>query len=369
MSQFKVLTDILKKYRFYFPIERRYQKRIFKSKKRSLVYILREANIKTGFISVKINYYYKLKQLGLSIKLATSSKIINIALSTAVVIIIASGALTIGNYVIKSPTIATQGIITFVLGKATITSEDKTPRQIKVKDSVKKGMIIETAKNSVINFQYPLDKIIKINPNSKISINEISDTELSEFNLLKGSILTKLRKLKKNEKYQIRTLNAVASVRGTQFSVSYKSHKTEVIVIDGSVEVQYIDNNQTVHDTKVITSGQKAIITNKIVIKQNSKINSLTVEQISKLNFINNIDTLHRTDLTKLHKAHQIELQKLANKIQFMQGSNKYGHIYTIFLYNGRKIRGYIVSRAQKWKILTSHGLITIPSKAVKTTK
>jgi hypothetical protein len=76
---------------------------------------------------------------------------------------------------------------------------------------------------------------IQIWPGSEVSIDEVDSAE-SRFSLAFGRIRSWVKKLKRNEKYEVRTPVAVCSVRGTDFDVELTpDNKTRVQVYDGVV--------------------------------------------------------------------------------------------------------------------------------------
>ncbi|MFC1504248.1 FecR domain-containing protein, partial [Spirochaetota bacterium] len=65
----------------------------------------------------------------------------------------------------------------------------------------------------------------------------------------KGQILTSLKKLKKNEQFNVTTPTAIAGVRGTSFMVNATSKTSKISVLTGSVQV---------------TKGKKSVLVNQM---------------------------------------------------------------------------------------------------------
>ncbi len=85
--------------------------------------------------------------------------------------------------------------------------------------------------------------------------------ELKEVGLKNGKILASINKLKKSENLNIRTANAVAGVRGTDFIVARKKETTTVGVIQGKVDVSDKKGNSRIvgNNQKVEIAGEQPL--------------------------------------------------------------------------------------------------------------
>jgi len=116
--------------------------------------------------------------------------------------------------------------------------------------SVKQGTKIIENSSLKVNKGYCIIVSIKNN----IIIRVFNDTTLSSkiekdsssIVLKKGKIWTTVTKLKKDERFYVNTVNAVAGVRGTDFIVYYDKSVTGVSVIKGSVSVSDKKGNEVV---------------------------------------------------------------------------------------------------------------------------
>lgn len=115
-----------------------------------------------------------------------------------------------------------------------------------------------------------------IDYSSEITLNESAGSRTS-VGLLAGAVWSRLQKtFDSGEYYEIKSGNAVATVRGTSFGVWYVSGTTTLIVTDGSVLFSAIDpaTGLPISGTEVlVTAGHKAVRSGngKIVVSESSK--------------------------------------------------------------------------------------------------
>ncbi|MFH1414668.1 MAG: FecR family protein [Elusimicrobiota bacterium] len=93
----------------------------------------------------------------------------------------------------------------------------------------------------------------KLGSNSFMVIESMGDT--TAINLFKGKILSKVRKLSRNENYTVKTPQSVCAVRGTEFAVNI-GETTQVIVYEGSVAATELETGAAV----IIPAGKYTII-------------------------------------------------------------------------------------------------------------
>jgi len=77
--------------------------------------------------------------------------------------------------------------------------------------------------------------IASLDPNTEVSVNEVSAGKTT-IKLEAGSVWNKFAKVSGVSTYEVETPNAVATVRGTSFGVTYASEETTMDVGDGNVE-------------------------------------------------------------------------------------------------------------------------------------
>ncbi|MBX4190022.1 FecR family protein [Candidatus Parcubacteria bacterium] len=121
-----------------------------------------------------------------------------------------------------------------------------------VKTSLTGRAIIESANQTTV-----------VDKNSEFTLVTQEENK-TKIKLDSGNLWATVKKvLGKDEYYQIETPNAVATVRGTSFWVSYINNKTVVLVSESKVSVQSIDPNtkKPIGDEVIIQQGQKGSVT------------------------------------------------------------------------------------------------------------
>ena len=114
--------------------------------------------------------------------------------------------------------------------------------------------------------------------NSQVVIADDSkDKNETKIALLSGAVWARLEKVfDKGEYYEIKTSNAVATVRGTSFGVWYSNHSTTAVVTSGSIYFSAVNEKtgEVIPGTEtIVNTGYKAIISGSGSI-QVSKITS-----------------------------------------------------------------------------------------------
>ena len=101
-----------------------------------------------------------------------------------------------------------------------------------------------------------------IDKNSEITIAGQAKNQ-TKIQLTSGSLWARVKKVfGKDESYQVETPNAVATVRGTSFGVSYKDQQTTIVVTERLVSVVQLDpiTKKPFGDEVIIAENQKATI-------------------------------------------------------------------------------------------------------------
>ncbi|MCK4395235.1 FecR domain-containing protein [candidate division WOR-3 bacterium] len=102
-----------------------------------------------------------------------------------------------------------------------------------------KGDSLVTEDDSYLEIRYEDGSVSSLEPNSTIMINEIKKEKglfTTRIKSLVGSLLCKIKKLKKGESFQVYTPTAAATVRGTVFEVVVKeTQETSFNVLSGQL--------------------------------------------------------------------------------------------------------------------------------------
>lgn len=113
------------------------------------------------------------------------------------------------------------------------------------KTALKKGLdvkqkdIIQTKGSSTVIIEIKKGTKIKIKENSKITLTVLNNGNKNRIYLHEGGVFAKVKKLQKNERFQIQSVHTLAGVRGTQFYIhTLKSKDIWLCVNEGEVLVK-----------------------------------------------------------------------------------------------------------------------------------
>lgn len=159
--------------------------------------------------------------------------------------------------------------VQFVLGDVKITgiAGDKGAIQ---GDQLKTGDVITTGEKAVADLIYSTSGVIRISENSRVTIKSIADKTGDDtvMDMDNGKVFLALSKLG-NTGFKVKTPTAVASVRGTSFTVVTDKKGAKLSVLKGTVAVNPVKDGKTIEDKTVSvgTGNRTDYIDNKAVEK------------------------------------------------------------------------------------------------------
>lgn len=270
-----------------------------------------------------------------------------------------------------------KAIIVFSIGKVTITKGKNTiPASIKA--TINKDDIIKTGDNSFLTLQVGETAIVKVNPNTKVAMRSLLNKEEESLYLEQGKVLSKVKKLSKDSGFIIKTPTAIAAVRGTEFSVNYEYGESTTAVKKGKVLVKTTTSMPEKEKEEILVETGKAGVTKeKIEMRSITKLEELEMEKVSKASYVdeimtNNTDAVEKigTEQNKLDEEinEKIKNLKLNQPMSLEEIKKEFKRIDIVSLYNGKVIKGIILSRGRFYKMNTPEGPMTIDSKQIKTT-
>ena len=299
-----------------------------------------------------------------------------------------------------------KGKITFLKGSAQIQSADGKIKQLAFADDVEAGSEVKTDTKSYIFIQFGETSVVKMQENSTLKIGKLISVNNMDLHLEQGQVLSKINKLGKGESFSIMTPTTVASVRGTQFSVSYGEGRTDISVAQGRVnvgvkketaadlketvesdyiEVKDVDAGKTAYVDKIadvnekkagsdlivindINENQKSVLkdieTVPIIEKPDSKkpeeIKEIYKPVIEVIEKSEDISTSVKKPLTQAEKT--VKIKQLIQKKTVTEAEIRetFDRIDEITLFNKNIIRGAIISRGDNYTVLTAKGTIKI---------
>jgi len=261
-------------------------------------------------------------------------------------------------------------VISFYSGTATIQSANGQPRPVQVQDMVKDGDIIDTGDKSSVIVQVGDELLVRFEANTKVIVTSIKDIAKREITLEKGKVLSSVSKLKKGNEYSVKTPTAVASVRGTEFLTDFADGKTTVAVGKGAVSVVKTETKEE----KLVDPGSSVVVAEKVEMRGINQVETLELKKLETTPVIKDIEKMTPDDLKnkyqntiKTDEEINAEIEKLKG-MSFEDMKAKYQRIDVITMYNGRVIKGVIMSRGASLKILTPGGIVTVQAKDVQRT-
>lgn len=133
-----------------------------------------------------------------------------------------------------------QGMVTFICGPALL-REGETQTTLDIGMRVPENATVETGSDATCEIQFAEYGSVHLSPDTKLTVSRLlrdGDHTEAEMNLAVGAVVCKVRKLSGDDRFNVRTQEMVAGVRGTVFLVSTDgSSSSRVAVTEGSVAV------------------------------------------------------------------------------------------------------------------------------------
>lgn len=157
----------------------------------------------------------------------------------------------------------------FVLGDVKITGASGE-RSANQGESVAVSEIITTGKKSVVDLLYGKSGVIRVNENSRVTVTSIADKSNSDtvMDMDNGKVFLTLTKLK-GTGFKVKTPTAVASVRGTSFTVQSDRKGAMLSVVKGTVAVNPVKEGKIIEEKGVaVEAGKRTDYIDKKVVEK-----------------------------------------------------------------------------------------------------
>ena len=373
MNHIETFKEVLKKYHLFNPMPDIVKRQLFGAKKETLKHILKHKKEYSLTVKLVLSFLYTMKNLGFDLSYR-ESKVFTGTLSFAVTCVLLIGIFFLGKPYFMAPDY-TEGIVICRIGDVYVTHPGEEKILLKVREAVRKGDIITTDDKSFVLIQIGNEKLLRIQPKSEVAVNSMLNSENNEFSLKLGTILSRLKKLRDNETYKIKSRTITASVRGTTFGVSCTKNNCTVTVKDGVVEVY-----QNTQNNKLIAKTGEAIVALKDMEKRPiTKIENLEIKRIDAILYQDKTKNMTDSEVETFQELvikNDAEIDKLITELiassipqTLEEIREKYGRIDTIHTFQGKIYRGSIMSRGARWKILVPGRYIFVPGRNVRYTK
>lgn len=269
--------------------------------------------------------------------------------------------------------------VVWSVGDVSVVRGGAQPKQIALKESLVPGDRLQTGKDSFAVVQLDTKVVIRLQEESILDMTKINDQKNTEVFLGKGQVLSRVTKLGKGESYGVRMPTALAAVRGTEFSATFREGEKRVSVKSGTVDVTVKGAGEAAApgEKKAVSGGTTLEFDGELKARPIDSKESLQIELVSIVPVLpdpgkaDEIFLKNRNEeLQKKQKAVEEKMNESAAPPTTIEGIlAQYRRIDEIVLYNGKVIRGVILQRGAAYKVLTPGGTITVPNSQIRNTR
>lgn len=371
MTETKTLLRFMEKYRFTEELSPELRKRILSSKKKAFKNILRTGNSIPVFFMFFRKVSQVLKKWGLNVSISNSKKL---AIALPLILILAgAGTFFLVNREPGTSTASTEvqpnsAKIAFVVGSAEIIRGGKSEAAA-VNSVVKSGETVKTSAGAMIVLQVSGSGNIKVHENTEFVFESIDESGKTSIDLKNGSLYSKLKKLSKDQSYEIKTMTYTAAVRGTEFLSTSSEKDSGIKVLDGKVS---LSAGESVENIAEAGNGIKLNKSGKPEVYSLSKKETLLLEKDSVQTTLENIEGKTEEELkliqqTTLDKTAELD-KKIEEEIAFeklspLQKLRALGKPLTMInMRDGSQIAGSVQRSDDKFLYLdTGDGIAKLP--------
>jgi hypothetical protein len=368
MSKSEMVQKLLRRYDYLREIPEPIREQILKAKKRTYAFIMQtEARPGMAFaLSGKIRSL--LAYLGVGVSMKASRKIAFAGVAIALLAVPAT--IGVQRYLQPEPTAPVANPIIpepkqslkvlFAVGSVDIIAGDvSTPASVGTR--IEEGAVIRTGEKSFVVVDLMGSGSVRINANTEYSFGVIKPgTEISG-RVAKGSIYSTIKKMAKDEKYEVNTLNFTAAVRGTGFLVAAPDAGDGVRVREGKVRVNTGAAAYDVESGKGIGHTEGALKPYTLTRPQKKEL-----ESYAAYTEVENADSMTDEELIRVYQEimeKEAASAPTANNLSPLDKLRKEGKPLTMLhLRDGSQIAGYVVSSGSgNLRLNTGDGVISIP--------
>ncbi|MFH0977195.1 MAG: FecR family protein [Spirochaetota bacterium] len=263
--------------------------------------------------------------------------------------------------------------IIFIMEGGEITHSDGKKEPAALKMLVRKGDTIKTG-SGFIMLQIGDDILTRIEPNSTVQMAKLFEGEETRLALDDGQIISRIKKLRRNS-FIIKTPTATASVRGTQYSVSYYKNRSVLAVKEGRVQIDIKEKSG--EKQKMVEAGNTMVI-NKDQMRSINEFEALEIDKLSQIPYSTERELKGDDAYKDVARIAEEQEQMLYKEIVAKGGPipkthremlKKFGYINRVNLYNNKYYTGIIISRGRDVLIMTLDGIESVPAKQIRNVK
>ncbi|HPJ14227.1 MAG TPA: FecR family protein [Spirochaetota bacterium] len=315
MTETKTLLRFMEKYRFTEELSPELRKRILSSKKKAFKNIIKTGNSIPVFFMFFRKVSQVLKKWGLNVSISNSKKL---AIALPLFLLLA-GAGTFflvnrehGVSTSSSEIQPNSAKIAFVVGSAEIIRGGKSEAAA-VNSVIKSGETVRTSTGAMIVLQVSGSANIKVHENTEFVFDSIDESGKTSIDLKNGSLYSKLKKLSKDQSYEIKTMTFTAAVRGTEFLSTSSEKDSGIKVLNGKVS---LSTGESIDNIAEAGNGIKLNKSGKPEIYSLSKKETLLLEKDSIQTTLEKIEGKTEEELKLIQQATLDKTAELDKKIE-----------------------------------------------------
>ena len=369
-----LIKRVFKKYKFFTPVDNEIQKKIISSRNKTLIHILKETGSYTAYRYFILSIFLKFRGMGIPLTVKKINLFVPaFSLAAAGVIFFLTANIIMPDFIQEDYYVKKAHVI-FLTGDVKLKRAGSYIKLINLKDEILENDLIVTGRDSSIAFQTGKANLVYLKADSEIKFSSINSNLLTEAQLNYGKALFKIEKTKSSS-FTVRTLACVAYIRGTEFSISTNGKESIIALGRGSLEIAHIN-----HEKHILNEGYSAIINDKYDIKPISEKEKIDFKRIGIFNFSEKFNKLKIEDLDKRNIILIDENIKIDNEIKKLNGKEdipstldeikaKYGFLHEVLFFNGKIIKGYVLERKVRYKIVVPGRIIYIKTEEIENIK
>jgi hypothetical protein len=151
-----------------------------------------------------------------------------------------------------------------IKGKAQYSAGGNVWVPLKTGTTLKPGSFVKTAPESIVDLNLGVNgPLVRVAPNSTVSLDKLAYAETGADTVIEtrlsvenGTIIGNVKKLAKASKYEIKTPNGVAGIRGTDYAVTVKK------LANGDYEITFNDITGTLVVVASVNGEIKSVVLN-----------------------------------------------------------------------------------------------------------
>lgn len=371
MKEALLIRELLKKYNLSAPVAEADRSRILRSKKAALKRIVASGERALFMPALTLGIYNLYRSAGINITLSGAAGRGMAAMAASVIIALSVPFIMMQDYIFKGSFIAEEtalqkGFIAAYTGDVKI-SRGETDIEVSLKGAVEKGDRIAAGESSGLLFRFESGSIVRALSSTALEVEETGS--MIRLVLEKGGLLSRHRSSEREIVYEVHTEDASVTVKGTEFGVIIKEGVTSVMVAQGAVEVKHKPSGENF----TLNTGEACEVKSGMSARALNAEEKSLMDRFGEFDLTSPVDSMSDAELESLNekiKEHEKkpEAAKKSSGLTLEEIKSRYGRIDVVTLYNGRVIRGAIISRGSVVRVLTVNGTVTVQAKDIKGT-